>query len=336
MASFKGKIFFRFLLPVLLFLVFVGADFYRFLTVPGTSTEQVFKVEQGQSLQVIALELEQKGIIVSARRFRCLAYCAGQERQIQAGEFLLPAALLPCEVLRILSKGKPVQHSLTIPEGLTWWQTGELLEQAGYCTLASFTETVHDKSFLLRHGIKASSAEGFLYPSTYFFVREEKGNARKIVSRLLRTFWEQSGIDDSAHEWKDIFSWAILASLVEKETSVPDERAKIAGVFTNRLRLKMRLQCDPTVIYGLGPDFNGNLTKANLRDRENIFNTYTRRGLPPTPICSFGRAALAAARQPERHNLLYFVAQGDGRHVFSSNLSEHNRAVRRYLRRYGH
>ena len=271
MRKLGSRFFLSFLVPGLFVLIFIGADFYRFLTVGGTAGEQVFKIEQGQSLQVIASNLEKKGIILSAGKFRLLAYLLGRERQMQAGEFLLPSGALPAQLLRILAKGKPLQHSLTIPEGLSWWQTGELLEQAGYCSLASFTETVHDTSFLLRHGIKGLNAEGFLYPSTYFFVREEKGNARKIVARLLRTFWDQTGLDP-AQDWQEIFNWVILASLVEKETSIPDERARIAGVFTNRLRLKMRLQCDPTVIYCLCPEFNRNMNRANIREGENSFN----------------------------------------------------------------
>lgn len=308
----------------------LGADWYRFLYAPGIHLQRIFRIGQGQGLRSVASKLEEKEIIRSAVRFRILAYLTGKERQIQAGAFLIPAGALPLEVLNLLTNGHPVRHILTIPEGLSWWQTGELLEKAGYCSLSDFTIAVYDRGLLARYGIRAENAEGFLFPSTYFFTAEEKENASKIVARLLRTFWEQSGFN-KAEDWKQIYRLVTLASLVEKETSVADERAKIAGVFDNRLRIKMRLQCDPTVIYGLGANFNGNLTKKNLQDHQNIFNTYKHAGLPPGPICSVGKAALTAARFPEKHNFLYFVAKGNGRHVFSSTLQEHNQAVRQYL-----
>ncbi len=312
-------------------LLALGVDSYRFLHTSGIESQRLFRVGQGQGLRSVAAKLEKKEIVRSSVRFRILAYLTGKERQIQAGAFLIPAGSLPLQVLNLLTSGRPIQHILTIPEGLSWWQTGELLERKGYCTLLDFTTAVYNQRLLARYGIRAENAEGFLFPSTYFFAAEEKGNASKIVARLLRTFWEQSGFKKT-EDWKRIYRLVTLASLVEKETSVADERAKIAGVFANRLRIKMRLQCDPTVIYGLGANFNGNLTKKNLQDKKNLFNTYKHAGLPPGPICSVGKDALKAARFPEKHKLLYFVAKGNGRHVFSSTLKEHNKAVRQYLR----
>ncbi len=322
----------RFVFFVLLAIIFAfGVDWYRFLHAPSINSQRIFRIGQGQGLRSVASKLEKKEIIRSAVRFQILAYLTGKERQIQAGAFLIPAGSLPLEVLDLLTNGRPVRHILTIPEGLSWWQTGELLEKSGYCSLSDFADAVYNRRLLARYGIRAENAEGFLFPSTYFFAAEEKENASKIVARLLRTFWEQSGFKKE-EDWKRIYRLVTLASLVEKETSIAEERAKIAGVFDNRLRIKMRLQCDPTVIYGLGASFNGNLTKKNLQDSQNLFNTYKHAGLPPGPICSVGKAALTAARFPEKHKFLYFVAKGNGQHVFSSTLKEHNQAVRQYLK----
>ena len=178
-------------------------------------------------------------------------------------------------------------------------------------------------------------------PDTYLLKKNEVidlAQARAVAGRMVDNFWRKT-----ANVWPDgkkpgpaqaaqLKTWIILASIVEKETGIDAERARVAGVYQNRINKGMLLQADPTVIYGLGPAFDGNLRRRDLDDANNLYNTYQRPGLTPGPICSFGAAALAAAVRPEEHNYLYFVAKFDGgEHVFSTNLTDHNKAVRQYL-----
>jgi len=212
----------------------------------------------------------------------------------------------------------------------------EQLEKQGFCRAVDFTSVIHDPKFLQHWGIPFSSAEGFLYPETYLIPKPRELNAeaaRSVANRLVGMFWQQ--VDrlwpegrPSSTELKRLVT---LASIVEKETSVPEERARVAGVYSNRLRIGMLLQADPTVIYGMGRTFSGRLLFRHLEDDKNPYNTYRRPGLPPGPICSFGAAALEAAKNPEDHKFLYFVATGrNGGHTFSKSLKEHNRAVQEY------
>ena len=251
------------------------------------------------------------------------------------------------EVLGELGRTRDVLFPLTVPEGLTWWQTADTVQASGRGTREGFSKIVRDRDFLAQWNIPGDSAEGYLFPETYLFPKtaisretdtdkpSEAEHDRRIAERLIAMFREKTTNlfppDMSPKAVRDLLT---LASLVEKETSRDDERARIAGVYANRLRKNMRLQCDPTIIYGIGPDFDGNLKRTHLRDRSNPYNTYMHAGLPPGPICSPGRASIEAALHPESHTFLYFVARGDGSHVFSKTLKEHNRYVRKYqLRR---
>ena len=228
---------------------------------------------------------------------------------------------------------------MTVREGLTWWQTADVLEQAGLVRADDFRDVIHDPAFLRHYGIPFESAEGFLMPDTYLLKKPDapdRAQARAVAGRMVDTFWRKA-----APLWPDggkpgtaaLRRWVILASIVERETAVRAERPRVAGVYANRLERGMPLQADPTVIYGLGRYFDGNLRRKHLDDASNTYNTYQRPGLPPGPICSFGMTALAAAMTPERHAFLYFVAKTDGgEHTFSKTLGEHNRAVRQYLR----
>ena len=236
----------------------------------------------------------------------------------------------------MLASGRSMLYRLTLREGLPWWQVAEQLEKQGFCKAVDFTSVIHDPKFLQHWSIPFDSAEGFLYPETYMLPKPRELNmeaARSIASRLVEMFWKQ--VDKLWSEGRparsDLTRLVTLASIVEKETSVPEERARVAGVYTNRLRIGMLLQADPTVIYGMGRSFSGRLLFRHLEDENNPYNTYRRPGLPPGPICSFGAAALEAAKNPEEHKFLYFVATGKGReHKFSKSLKEHNIAVQEY------
>lgn len=316
-----------------------GWTVWHFLTTPPANPGEtlLFDIEPGARLSNVAARLEAKGIITNARYFTWLARYRNMDARLQAGRFALHTGTPPDTVLDTLVNGRPVLFRITLREGLTWWETAELLEQAGFVKKEDFRDVIFDKEFLRHHGIPFASAEGFLMPETYFLKKEDqpdKAAARAIADRLVYTFREKLArlFPEGALPRGDALkTLVILASIVEKETAIPAERPRIAGVYTNRLAAGMLLQADPTVIYGLGASFKGTLRRTHLNDAENPYNTYKLPGLPPGPICSPGMGALKAAAQPEAHKFFYFVAVTDGgEHSFSSTLDEHNKAVRRY------
>ena len=321
----------------------VAYEAHTFLnTAPETPGREVFyDVPTGARLAQVSAGLVKLGVVTDARKLDLLARYKKWENRLQAGRFALNTGWLPEKVLDELVNGHPVLYRVTVPEGLTWWQTGKILEEAGLVVFEDFRKVVTDPDFLRHYGIPFATAEGFLMPDTYLLKKNEVvdlAQAKAVAGRMVDNFWRKT-----ANVWPDgkkpgpaqaaqLKTWIILASIVEKETGIDAERARVAGVYQNRINKGMLLQADPTVIYGLGPDFDGNLRRRDLDDANNLYNTYQRPGLPPGPICSFGAAALAAAVRPEAHNYLYFVAKFDGgEHVFSTNLTDHNKAVRQYL-----
>lgn len=314
---------------------YLGWGVYTFLYVPPASPGQevIVNIEPGQSLVGISRMLEEQRVISSDYNFRWYARAVGLAASVRAGEFALNTGWTPKQVLDELTSGREVLHRLQIPEGLTWWQIGRIIEESGLADFESFARAVSDKALLERFNIPADHAEGYLFPETYYLPRPRNKDARPIVEMLLGTFWKTADAQlwpNGRPDKEEIHRTVILASLVERETGLAEERKRIAGVFANRLRLGMLLQCDPTVIYGLGPDFSGRLRRVHLDDPTNPYNTYIHPGLPPGPIASPGLASLLAVLSPEEHNLLYFVSRNDGSHAFSRTLVEHNRAVRHY------
>lgn len=309
-------------------------------TPPESSGSEVrFIVPRGASFSRIAKDLQGAGVVTDATRFRLFARYKGKTGDIKAGEFLLNTSWTPQQVLDALVAGKSVLYSLTLREGLAWWDTAAEIERQGFAPADEFRKVIHDPDFLRNSHIPQnlfSNAEGFLFPETYHLLKPREMNreaAVRIANLLVDMFWQRtSGVwSEFPPPDDELERILILATLVEKETAVPEERRTVAGVYANRLRKGMRLQADPTVIYGIGPEFNGNITRKNLRDKSNPYNTYVRGGLPPGPICSPGLEAIRAAADPEEHKYLYFVAKGDGSHYFSRTLKEHNNAVRKYL-----
>jgi UPF0755 protein len=318
---------------------FVAFEARSFLENPPASPGEdvFFDVEAGAGFAGIAEQLEKKGLTTSARKLVLLARWKNLDRRPQAGRFLLNTGLPPARILDILINGRPVLYRLTLREGLNWRETAKILEEAGFARGDDFREVVFDREFLRHHGIPFSSAEGFLFPDTYLLKKPEvpdAASARAAAGRLVDTFRQKTaGIwpDGARPDPESLRRIVIIASIVEKESALAGERPRVAGVYMNRLRLNMPLQADPTVIYGLGEDFDGNLRRAHLDDPKNSYNTYKIPGLPPGPVCSPGLASLKAVLAPEKHDFLYFVAKGDGGHVFSTNLQDHNRAVRRWV-----
>lgn len=311
---------------------FLAALFY-YVHTPLDSTNnstQAFSVETGQSLATVANHLEQEGLLRWGPGFRFLGRYTKQT--LQAGEFELSQVMSPAQILDVLAHGRPMLHRLHFAEGLTMYQVAQAVEASTLTTAERFLEACQDQEFLQNNGIKAASAEGYLSPETYFFPRVPNQDPYPILQALLDRFSKTVHDLPQAQNPQSLHHTLILASLVEKETAVPTERGLVAGVFANRLKLGMLLQCDPTIIYGLGQSFDGNLKKIHLTDAANPYNTYVHPGLPPGPICSPGKAALEAAARPEDHEFLYFVSRQDGTHYFSRSLSEHNNAVIKYQR----
>ncbi len=293
-----------------------------------------FEIRPGSSFSAVASELESTGVIRSASILSGYARWTGQAAQIQAGEYTLSGDSSPRELIEQFTRGDVRLYSFTIIEG---WNRWELLAALNSAEALESTLTEEDwPEFLSSLGAETDSPEGLFLPETYRFgkgttARTILKNAYELMQETLTEEWDNRS-DDAAVNTP--YEALILASIIEKETGRVDERARIAGVFTRRLNVGMRLQTDPTVIYGIGPTFNGDITRRDLRT-DTPWNTYTRGGLPPTPIAMPGRDAIEAALNPEDGEELYFVATGlgDGGHTFSVTREEHEAAVDEYLRR---
>lgn len=300
--------------------------------IAGLQQPVTFEVLQGASLRAVAKALDKEGLM--ERPSTWLRYAAGQglATRIKTGEYRLVPGTSPRTLLDQFVAGDVVLHTLTIPEGWTFRQALAAIQASPY--VRAELKGLAEKALLARLGLQDSHAEGLFFPDTYRFPRgtsdrELLVQAHARLERELGAAWATRAADlplDSPHEM------LVLASLVEKETASAEERPLIAGVFVNRLRAGMRLQTDPTVIYGIGEKFDGNLRRRDLVN-DTPYNTYTRAGLPPTPIALVGRAALDAAAKPADTEALYFVATGlgDGRHFFAKSLVAHNANVSRHL-----
>jgi peptidoglycan lytic transglycosylase G len=298
----------------------------------GAATLLRFDVEAGDTMGRVAHELEEEGLIRNARVARWFARAENLSSRLKVGEYELSRSQSTPEILEILAEGRVNLHAVVIPEGLRATEIAERLEMAGLADRDEFLAVVMDPAVARAHGIEGSSLEGYLFPDTYRFARGLP--AERIVDAMVeefmnvyREFEPDVGRQDlSRHEL------VTLASIVEKETGVPEERPLIAAVFLNRLKRRMRLETDPTVIYGV-ENFDGNLRKVHLLDTGNPYNTYKISGLPPGPIANAGREALFAVLHPADSPFLYFVSRNDGTHVFSRTYAEHERAVDRFQRR---
>ena len=326
-----------FLAGIALMLLAAGATLFaarQFIETPldmAANGTVIFNVDPGENLFTVSARLEREGLVRWGEAFR--TYGRFRKATLQAGEFELSASMSPRQILEVLASGRPILHRLHFPEGLTMREVAQAVNATGLTTAEQFLAACRDRDFLLSQGINATDAEGYLFPETYFFPRIPGQNPYPILKTLLDHFKSTVVAMPQSQNPEELHRMVILASLVEKETAVPSERPAVAGVYANRLRVGMLLQCDPTIIYGLGENFDGNLRRSHLQDPKNPYNTYVHPGLPPGPICSPGAAALQAASDPEKHDLFYFVARQDGSHHFSRTLREHTNAVIKYQRR---
>ncbi len=295
------------------------------------SKQEIIVIPFGTGTVEIGRILEEKNIIRSAKAFHYLVRYRAVGHKLRAGEHLLDAGMSTDEVVESLVKGRLKLYRLTVPEGLTMMETARLIEDRNLAQAIEIKTFSQNKEFIRSLGLKVETLEGYLFPETYYFVAGTKAEAivRAMAARFIQVWTRlekmarESGL--SRHEI------VTLASIIEKETGSNSERSLIAAVFLNRLKRKMPLQSDPTVIFGL-KDFDGNLTRRHL-EAYTPYNTYQLTGLPRGPIASPGKASLEAVLQPAEVNYLYFVSKNDGTHYFSRNLAEHNRAVNRYQKR---
>ncbi len=306
-----------------------------FLSTPAgpAGDPRIVDIPAGRPFAAVARDLEAARVVRSGRLFAWYARATGDAARLKAGEYEFPPDLTPRQVLDRLVRGEIRQHRITIPEGYTVREIAELLAAERLADPGEFIALAEDASFARALGVPARRLEGYLAPDTYRFVRDLSADAilKAMVARY-RANVTPALIEEAARQGFTEHQLVTLASIVEKETGRPEERPLVAAVFRNRLQRRMRLQSDPTVIYGI-EGFDGNVRKADLLNEKNRYNTYRIPALPPGPIANPGLAAIEATLRPERADYLYFVSRNDGTHHFSRTLTEHERAVDRYQRR---
>ena len=317
------------LLVSLVLLATSGLGYYAFhpLALPVTPFE--YDLKQGGGLKSAAHELHQAGLLGQEWPFVLLSRLLGKSALLKAGNYELKQPVSPVQLLEILTKGEFSQRKLSVIEGWTFRQFRGALNASRY--IAHDSVNMSDQEILQRIGAVENHPEGLFFPDTYNFVSGSSDlSVFKLAYHTMQQRLQEAWAAREANlPLKSPYQALILASIVEKETGTASDRGMIAGVFVNRLRKNMLLQTDPTVIYGMGEKFDGNLRRRDLHT-DTAYNTYTRRGLTPTPISLPGAAALQATLHPAKTDALYFVARGDGSSQFSSTLTAHNRAVDRY------
>ncbi len=363
----KGQRFWPVVIACFFVVIFVAsasgaAWLWSYATTPGpktTKTHAQVYIPPKTGFNQIKKELVEVGVLVDDIRFILLAKYMGVAHRLKAGEYVFLARQTPYDILLDLEEGKTVSRSFTIAEGLNTFQIAEVLGEQEWGKAQDILTLLQDEDFIQKElGLQVESLEGYLFPDTYFFQKGEslRSVVRRMSDRLRQVLAEECNqvesnslldIKCSFSEEKvdavsgenikkkrvslDVHQLLTLASIIEKETGLAGERSKVAQVFLHRLRKGMKLQADPTVVYGLRK-FGRPLSRKDLRTH-NPYNTYVNKGLPPGPICNPGRASIGAVVKPGQDNYLYFVAQEDGSHYFSNNLREHNRAVARYRKK---
>lgn len=291
----------------------------------------IVSIERGESLNQIIAKLESNNV-VDGRWFKWLVRFEGAANKIQAGEYEFSPGLTPPQILVYLLKGKVNQYAITIIEGDTFKDV--LMDMQSHPAIKkTLPEKAEMKQYLELMNISEKHLEGLLMPETYFFTKGTSDStliirAYRAMQVFVNTVWPKRA---EGLAIKSSYEALILASIVEKETAAPKERKKIAGLFLKRLEIGMKLQTDPTIIYGMGDEYKGDIRFRDLK-KDTLYNTYTRYGLTPTPIAMPGKASIDAVLHPEKTNSLYFVSKGDGTHVFSKTLKQHNAAVDKYQR----
>lgn len=320
-----------FVITVLILVGIYSYDFYRFTQQPLAIPEEglFYDLRPGTSAIRLASDMAAAGYMEKPRYFRLLAQYHGTSRSMQAGEYHIPSGSTPADLITLFKGGKVVHYSLALIEG---WSIGQVLAAVNaHEGLVHTLQGLSQAEIMERLGHPGEHPEGRFYPDTYHFPRGTTDvkfleRAYRRLNSVLEQEWSNR---DEELPLKTPYEALILASIVEKETGRAEERAMIAGVFVRRLEKGMKLQTDPTVIYGMGDAYDGDIRRNDLR-ADTPYNTYVHAGLPPTPICMPGGAAIKAVLHPDGGNALYFVSKGDGSHYFSATLAEHNIATRRF------
>lgn len=315
----------------LVLLIAASMAYWATRPLPLTTPTVDLSIEPQTSVRGMAQAAVASGIAVQPSLLYWFFRLSGQSRSLRAGSYEITQGQTALDLLRKLSRGEENLRAVSLIDGWTFRQFRQALDKTD--GLKHDTRGLSDADIMSRLGQTGVAAEGRFFPDTYTFGKGTSDlrvleRAAHAMQRQLDRAWQQRSKDSVLKTPEQAL---ILASIVEKETGTESDRAMIASVFHNRLRIDMPLQTDPTVIYGLGESFDGNLRRSDLRT-DHAWNTYTRKGLPPTPIAMPGRQALLAAVQPAKSEALYFVARGDGSSVFSRTLDEHNAAVNRYQR----
>lgn len=332
MWSWIKRIFF--LALCLTLLAVAGLGWYALSPVTLRTDPADFSITPGSSLRSATRQIVESGVELNAWQFNLLGRLLGKAGTIKAGSYEVGRGVTPMALLDKLSAGEVSQAELVFIEGWTFRQMRAALDADW--DVKHDSVALSDAEIMGRLGAAGRSPEGLFFPDTYLFGKGTSDldilkRAYKAMDRQLQAAWQQRAPD---LPYRNPYEALIMASVIEKETGQSTDRALIGGVFVNRLRIGMMLQTDPTVIYGLGEKFDGNLRKKDLL-KDTPHNTYTRGGLPPTPIAMPGQASLQAALNPAKTQALYFVARGDGSSEFSRTLAEHERAVTKYQRRGG-
>jgi UPF0755 protein len=322
-------------LAVIGFLVvsYIAISFALFLYAPASLSrdEVVVDVPSGTTFRSVTHILHEAGLLKSERKFLVLAKLRNAGSRIKSGELKFYKNMNPMEVLDNLLHGVPVTYTFTVPEGFNTYQMAQMFEEKGLIKhAADFVSATRDKQFLKELGVKADSLEGYLFPETYTVekVKDVKSLIKLMYKKYRETFTPQ--MVEKAHELGfSEHEIVTMASIIEKETGAVDERRTVASVFYNRLKKGMRLQSDPTTIYGMWDNYRGNITRDDLQ-RYTPYNTYKVFGLPAGPIASPGKASIMAALYPNKTNYLFFVSRNDGTHVFTEDYGKHQKAVGKF------
>lgn len=330
-SSIRQKGFFTlFLLLGAVFLFFsIHILLYLYLPYQSEETHKIVDIPDGAHMRVVADLLAREGLIHYKEYFIILGKLTQTEKSIHPGEYDFHTRMLPLDILALLRKGKIIQYEVSIPEGYTSAMIADLLADKKLADRDVFLRLVRDPAFIQTLNLNVKSLEGYLFPSTYFFPRRIK--TEEIIKKLVTTFLQEytTDIDEAATQLKmSRHEVVTLASIIERETGMEEERGWVSAVFHNRLSRNIPLQSDPTVIYDM-KGYNGKITRKMLKTK-TPYNTYRLKGLPEGPISNPGKKSLLAAVHPAPVDYLYFVSKNNGTHYFSSSLKEHNRAVRLY------
>ncbi len=310
-------------------LLIVCFGFYSFFIKTNSEEQTIVEIPRGYGLNSIASLLEKNNIVNNKRTFIAYSYLLGSGSTLKAGEYEFEPGLTINQVFDKLKKGDVILRKVTIPEGLNVNEIGEILEKNKVVSKNSFLELASNTEYAKKYfQTNINSLEGFLFPDTYSFNKNEKPEF--VIETMIKRFREVFDQIEGS-QFHDLIEIVTRASIIEKETPLNSEKPLVSAVIDNRLKIGMRLACDPTVIYALGDNFDGNLTKKDLK-YESPYNTYVVSGLPPGPIANPGKESLEAAMNPANVNYLYFVSKGDGSHYFSDNYRSHVNAINKYIK----